>query len=69
VNLVSPGMTLTDYSQSLPDEQKARVAALTPLRRLATPDDVANIVLFYASPLAGFITGATLAPDGGLAIL
>ena len=69
VNLVSPGMTLTDYSQSLPDEQKARVAALTPLRRLATPEDVAGIVLFYASSLAGFITGATLAPDGGLAIL
>jgi 3-oxoacyl-[acyl-carrier protein] reductase len=69
VNLVSPGMTLTDYSQSLPDDQKARVAALTPLRRLATPGDVANVVLFYASPLAGFITGAMLAPDGGLAIL
>lgn len=69
VNLVSPGMTLTDYSQSLPDDQKARVAALTPLRRLATPGDVAGIVLFYASPLADFVTGATLAPDGGLAIL
>ena len=68
VNLVSPGMTLTDYSQSLPEDQKARVAALTPLRRLATPDDVASVVLFYASPLADFITGATLAPDGGLAI-
>ncbi len=69
VNLVSPGMTLTDYSQSLPDEQKAKVAALTPLRRLATPDDVASVVLFYASPLADFISGATLAPDGGLAVL
>jgi len=69
VNLVSPGMTLTDYSQSLPDDQKARVAALTPLRRLATPDDVAGVVLFYASPLADFVTGANLAPDGGLAVL
>ena len=69
VNMVSPGMTLTDYSQNLPDDQKARVAGLTPLRRLATPDDVAGVVLFYASPLADFLTGATLAPDGGLAIL
>ena len=69
VNLVSPGMTLTDYSESLPEEQKARVAGLTPLRRLATPDDVAGVVLFYASPLADFVTGAVLAPDGGLAIL
>ena len=69
VNLISPGMTLTDYSQSLPDDQKARVAAQTPLRRLAAPDDVAGIALFYASPLADFVTGANLAPDGGLAVL
>ncbi len=69
VNMVSPGMTLTDYSQSLPDDLKARVAGQTPLRRLATPEDVANVVLFYASPLAGFVTGANIAPDGGLAIL
>ncbi len=68
VNMVSPGMTLTDYSQGLPDDLKARVAGLTPLRRLATPEDVANVVLFYASPLAGFVTGANVAPDGGLAV-
>jgi len=69
VNMVSPGMTLTDYSSSLPEDLKARVAALTPLRRLATPNDVANVVLFYASPLAAFVSGANLAPDGGLAVL
>lgn len=69
VNLVSPGMTLTEYSQSLPDDLKARVAAQTPLRRLATPEDAAAVALFYASPLAGFVTGADIAPDGGLAIL
>ena len=67
VNMISPGMTLTEYSQRLPDDVKSRVAGLTPLRRLATAADVANVVLFYASPLAGFITGANLAPDGGLA--
>jgi len=68
VNMVSPGMTLTDYSQSLPETVKARVAALTPLRRLATAEDVASVVLFYASPLADFVTGANIAPDGGLAV-
>ena len=68
VNMVSPGMTLTDYSESLPETVKARVAALTPLRRLATADDVASVVLFYASPLADFVTGANIAPDGGLAV-
>lgn len=69
VNMVSPGMTLTEYSRNLPEDLKARVAGQTPLRRLATAEDVANIVLFYASPLADFVTGANLAPDGGLAIL
>ena len=69
VNLISPGMTLTEYSQNLPDDLKARVAGQTPLRRLATADDVTGAVLFYASPLAGFVTGANIAPDGGLAIL
>ena len=68
VNMVSPGMTLTDYSQSLPETVKTRVATLTPLRRLATADDVASVVLFYASPLADFVTGANIAPDGGLAV-
>ena len=69
VNLISPGMTLTEYSQNLPDDLKARVAGQTPLRRLATADDVTGAVLFYASPLAGFVTGTNIAPDGGLAIL
>ena len=69
VNLISPGMTLTEYSQSLPDAVKTRVAGLTPLRRLAAPEDAADVAVFYASPLAGFVTGTNIAPDGGLAIL
>lgn len=68
VNLIWPGMTLTEYSQSLPDTVKAAVARQTPLRRLAEAEDVAKIALFYASPLADFVSGATLAPDGGLAV-
>lgn len=69
VNAVSPGITLTEFSQSLPEEAQRAVASRTPLRRLATPDDVAGAVLFFCSPLADFITGANLAPDGGLAVL
>ncbi|MDX1933030.1 MAG: SDR family oxidoreductase [Capsulimonadales bacterium] len=69
VNAVSPGMTLTEYSQSLPEEERAAVRDRTPLRRLAEPEDVANAVLYFCSPLADFVTGANLAPDGGLAIL
>ncbi len=69
VNAIAPGMTLTEFSQSLPEEVKQRVARQTPLRRLASPEDVARVALFYASPLAEFVTGAALAPDGGLAFL
>lgn len=69
VNAVSPGMTLTQFSEGLPAALKSEVAARTPLRRLATSDDVAGAVVFFCSPLAGFVTGANLAPDGGLAIL
>jgi 3-oxoacyl-[acyl-carrier protein] reductase len=69
VNMVSPGMTLTDYSSALPATLQNSVAKQTPLRRLATPEDVAKAVLFYASPFADFVTGAVLAPDGGLAVL
>ncbi len=69
VNAVSPGMTMTQFSASLPDEERARVARLTPLRRVAEPEDVARVVLFFASDLSGFVTGSHLAPDGGLAVL
>ncbi len=69
VNAVSPGMALTEFSESLPEELKNAVRDRTPLRRLATPEDVAKAVLFFASPLADFITGANIAPDGGLAVL
>ena len=68
VNIIHPGMTLTDFSKSLPEEQQRAVAGRTPLRRLAEPEDVARAALFFASDLSGFVTGAGLAPDGGLAV-
>jgi 3-oxoacyl-[acyl-carrier protein] reductase len=69
VNVVSPGMTLTDFTNSLSENEREKIAKITPLRRLASPDDVANLCLFYASDLAAFVTGANTAPDGGLAVI
>ena len=69
VNIIHPGMTLTDFSKTLPDRQRLEVASRTPLRRLAESDDVARVALFFASDLAGFVSGADLASDGGLAVL
>jgi 3-oxoacyl-[acyl-carrier protein] reductase len=69
VNAVSPGVTMTDFSKTLPPAVLEQVTGQTPLRRLATAADVARAVLYFASPLADFVTGANLSPDGGLAIL
>lgn len=69
VNAVSPGMALTEFSMSLPEEEREGIRQRTPLRRIATPEDVADAVVFFCSPLADFITGANLAADGGLAVL
>lgn len=69
VNAVSPGMALTEFSQSLPEDLRQAVAVRTPLRRVATADDVARAVVLFCTPLADFITGANLAADGGLAVL
>src|SRR5262249_14429727 len=66
VNVVSPGHTAmkpVDYDH-LTDHQRA-IVETTALRRLGTPDDVANAVLLFASDLAGFVTGQFLRVNGG----
>jgi 3-oxoacyl-[acyl-carrier protein] reductase len=67
VNCVAPGLVQpTDASRAATDEQRDELESATPLRRLATPEDVAGAVLFFASGWAGFVTGACLFVDGGL---
>jgi 3-oxoacyl-[acyl-carrier protein] reductase len=65
VNVVSPGLTLTDATAHLPQEAKNGAAAATPLRRNGLPDDVAGAVLMMASDEARFITGTYLPVSGG----
>jgi NAD(P)-dependent dehydrogenase (short-subunit alcohol dehydrogenase family) len=71
VNCVCPGdvetpMLLSECAQLGEDVQKfMREAANRPLARVGTPDDIANAVLFLASPMASWITGAALVVDGG----
>ncbi|OAP57469.1 3-oxoacyl-[acyl-carrier protein] reductase [Fonsecaea erecta] len=67
VNMVSGGLLrVTDASASTPSAVFEHIEAITPLRRVTTPDDVAGAVLFFASPWAQGVTGQQIVVDGGL---
>jgi len=68
VNAVAPGYIDTAMTQALPDDVKQVIVDNTPLKGIGAPSDVANAVLFLASPLSRYITGCTLPVDGGLGI-
>ena len=67
VNAVAPTWVRTPFIAPLlaKPELMERVEAVTPLRRIAEPEEVAHAILFLASPAAGMITGHTLPVDGG----
>lgn len=72
VNVVCPGLTETPLLQSLRDQSPKMekileaVTRATPLGRVATPEEIAGAVAFFASPEADFVTGQTLSVSGGL---
>jgi 3-oxoacyl-[acyl-carrier protein] reductase len=66
VNAIAPGFIVSAMTDKLSEEQKAKMQALIPLERFGTADDVANAVVFYSSPLAGYTTGHVLNVDGGM---
>jgi NAD(P)-dependent dehydrogenase (short-subunit alcohol dehydrogenase family) len=67
VNAVTAGMIETELAGLFygEGEARARVAATVPLGRLGTPRDVAGACLYLASPLAAYVTGASLLVHGG----
>jgi len=65
VNVVGPGLVKTDATAGLPAGTHEHVAAMTPLRRIGQPDDIAGAVLFFASSLADYLTGEYLPVNGG----
>jgi 3-oxoacyl-[acyl-carrier protein] reductase len=66
VNAVAPGFIETAMTESIPLQHKELLLSRIPANRLGKPEEVAALVAFLASPIAGYITGQTLHINGGM---
>lgn len=66
VNVVAPGFIDTDMTRSLTEDQRKALLGQIALGRLGAPEDIAQAVLFLASPAAAYITGETMHVNGGM---
>jgi len=69
VNAVAPGFIDTPMTEALNEAQKAKLMEGIPLGRMGSPADIAAAVVYLASDEAGWVTGATLHVNGGMAML
>jgi 3-oxoacyl-[acyl-carrier protein] reductase len=69
VNVIAPGMIKTPMTDVLTEDQKNRMLERIPLGRLGTSDEIAAAAVYLASAEAGYVTGATLHVNGGMAML
>lgn len=65
-NVVSPGFVVTDMTSALDEKRQDEIAKSIPLGRFCSPQEIAEVVSFIASPKAGYISGAIIPVDGGL---
>ena len=66
VNAIAPGFIYTPMTAKVPEKILDMMKEKTPLKRLGTPEDIANALLFLSSDEASFINGAVISVDGGL---
>ena len=69
VNCVCPGPTDTPLWAAVPDKLKEAFVRAIPLRRVAKPQEIADAILFFASPRSDYITGQVLSVSGGLTMV
>jgi 3-oxoacyl-[acyl-carrier protein] reductase len=69
VNCIAPGFIETAMTDKLNDEQKGRILAQIPAGRMGAAHEIAAAALYLASPEAGYVTGATLHVNGGMAMI
>lgn len=68
VNCIAPGVINTDMNSNIPKEVMDALKEETPLRKIGSPEDIANTIFFLASKKADFITGQVISPNGGFLI-
>jgi 3-oxoacyl-[acyl-carrier protein] reductase len=66
VNAVAPGYVETELTGSLPENVKDQIRSQVPMGRFGEPEEVAQVVAFLAGEPAGYVTGQTIAVDGGM---
>lgn len=69
VNCVAPGFITTAMTGKLTEDQKARILMQVPAGRMGEASEIGAAVLYLASPEAGYVTGATLHVNGGMAMI
>ena len=69
VNCVAPGFIATSMTEVLTDDQKAKISSTIPMQKMGSAQDIAAAVTYLASEEAGYVAGATIHVNGGLAMI
>jgi len=68
VNAVAPGFIATEMVESMPQKVIDAMVEKVPMKRMGTPEEIANVYAFLASPEASYVNGAVISVDGGVVV-